>query len=236
VDTATARSMMVGEPEQRPIRVVIAEDSYLIREVLTTALSGSDAVELVAICSNGKELRTAIDNWHPDVVMTDIRMPPSRADEGIRVAVDLRETAPETGVVVLSQYAEPSYALALLEKGTGGRAYLLKERISNKEELIGAIQAVARGGSVIDPMIVDVLIDARSRAANSRLSHLTPREREQLGDRRIAVPDEARCRKAHQLDLLQARSSRNRGCEPASEGDADLPRRGGRRCPVLSGP
>jgi DNA-binding NarL/FixJ family response regulator len=182
VDTATARSMMVGEPEQRPIRVVIAEDSYLIREVLTTALSGSDAVELVAICSNGKELRTAIDNWHPDVVMTDIRMPPSRADEGIRVAVDLRETAPETGVVVLSQYAEPSYALALLEKGTGGRAYLLKERISNKEELIGAIQAVARGGSVIDPMIVDVLIDARSRAANSRLSHLTPRERELLAE------------------------------------------------------
>ncbi|HUO69743.1 MAG TPA: response regulator transcription factor [Solirubrobacteraceae bacterium] len=182
MDTATARSAMVEQPEVRPIRVVIAEDSYLIREVLTTALRGSDAVELVAICCNGKELRTAIENWHPDVVMTDIRMPPSRTDEGIRVAADLRETAPETGVVVLSQYAEPSYALALLEKGTGGRAYLLKERISNKEELIGAIRAVAQGGSVIDPMIVDVLIDARSRAANSRLSQLTPRERELLAE------------------------------------------------------
>ena len=166
----------------QPIRVVIAEDSYLIREVLSTALNAAAEVEVVAICSNGKELRTAIEIWHPDVVMTDIRMPPSQTDEGIRVAADLRDSAPETGVVVLSQYAEPSYALALLEKGTGGRAYLLKERISNKSELIGAIQAVARGGSVIDPTIVDVLIEARSRVVNSRLSQLTPRERELLAE------------------------------------------------------
>ena len=178
MEAAVARS----DAGNQPIRVVIAEDSYLIREVLSTALNAAAEVELVAICSNGKELRTAIDIWHPDVVMTDIRMPPSRTDEGIRVAADLRESAPETGVVVLSQYAEPSYALALLEKGTGGRAYLLKERISNKGELIGAIQAVARGGSVIDPTIVDVLIDARSRAVNSRLSQLTPRERELLAE------------------------------------------------------
>src|SRR5512135_2942858 len=99
----------IADAVLRPIRVVIAEDSYLIREVLVTTLNESDEVELVAICSNGKELRTAVENWHPDVVMTDIRMPPSRTDEGIRVAADLRESAPQTGVVVLSQYAEPSY-------------------------------------------------------------------------------------------------------------------------------
>ncbi len=178
MEAAIARS----DAGTQPIRVVIAEDSYLIREVLSTALNAAAEVEVVAICSNGKELRTAIEIWHPDVVMTDIRMPPSQTDEGIRVAADLRESAPETGVVVLSQYAEPSYALALLEKGTGGRAYLLKERISNKDELIGAIQAVARGGSVIDPTIVDVLIEARSRAVNSRLLQLTPRERELLAE------------------------------------------------------
>jgi DNA-binding NarL/FixJ family response regulator len=109
-------------------------------------------------------------------------MPPSGADEGIRIAARLRETNPEIGVVVLSQYAEPSYALALLEKGTGRRAYLLKERVRNKRDLIGAILAVASGGSVIDPLIVDVLIEARSRAAHSRLSELTPREREVLAE------------------------------------------------------
>ena len=166
----------------QPIRLVIAEDSYLIRDALTAALSEAPEVELVAICTNGNELRTAIANWHPDVVMTDVRMPPSRTDEGIRVAADLRHSAPETGVVVLSQYAEPAYALALLEQGTGGRAYLLKERLRNKDELIAAIQAVARGGSVIDPTIVDVLIAARTRTANSRLSELTPRERELLAE------------------------------------------------------
>ncbi len=170
------------EAGTQPIRVVIAEDSYLIREFLAETLSRAPEVELVAVCTNGKELQTATDTWHPDVVLTDIRMPPSGADEGIRVAAKLRETSPETGVVVLSQYAEPSYALALLEKGTGRRAYLLKERIRNRDELIGAIKTVAEGGSVIDPQIVDVLIEARSRAAHSRLSELTPREREVLAE------------------------------------------------------
>ena len=136
----------------------------------------------MAICSNGKELQTAIGAWEPDVVLTDIRMPPSRGDEGTRIAAQLRETHPQIGVVVLSQYAEPAYALSLLEHGTGGRAYLLKERIRNKEELIDAIEAVHRGGSVIDPIIVDVLIAARTRAAHSRLSELTPRELELLGE------------------------------------------------------
>ena len=160
----------------------MAEDSYVIREFLTATLSGTPEVELVAVCSNGKELQAAIRAWNPDVVLTDIRMPPSGDEEGVRIAASLRESHPNTGVVVLSQYVEPAYALSLLEHGTGRRAYLLKERIRNKGELIGAIQAVARGGSVIDPAVVDVLIEARSRAAKSRLSELTPRERELLAE------------------------------------------------------
>jgi DNA-binding NarL/FixJ family response regulator len=162
--------------------VVVAEDSYVIREFLTTALSSAPGVELVAVCTNGKELQKAIDNWAPDVVLTDIRMPPSGAEEGVRIAAQLRETHPQVGVVVLSQYAEPAYAISLLEQGTGRRAYLLKERIRDKDELIGAIRAVAGGGSVIDPIIVDVLIEARSKAATSKLSELTPRERELLAE------------------------------------------------------
>jgi DNA-binding NarL/FixJ family response regulator len=165
-----------------PIHVVIAEDSYVIREFLTATLSAAAEVELVAVCTNGKELQTAIATWDPDVVVTDIRMPPSGGDEGVRIAASLRDTHPEVGVVVLSQYAEPAYAIRLLEHGTGGRAYLLKERIRNKEQLLDAIQAVARGGSVIDPTIVDVLIEARSRAAKSQLSQLTSRERELLAE------------------------------------------------------
>lgn len=169
-------------PERREIRVVVAEDSYLIREVLTTTLSAAPEIDLVAVAANGKELRTVIENWRPQVVVTDIRMPPSGADEGIAVAAALRDTDPEVGVVVLSQYAEPEYALALLDRGTGRRAYLLKERIRNRHELIAAIEAVARGGSVIDPVIVDVLIQARARATHSRLADLTSRERELLAE------------------------------------------------------
>jgi DNA-binding NarL/FixJ family response regulator len=145
-------------------------------------LSDAPEVKLLAVCRNCEELHTAIDCWSPEVVLTDIRMPATEADDGIRVAIRLRETHPEIGVVVLSQYAEPSYALALLETGTGGRAYLLKERIRGREELIAAIEKVATGGSVIDPAIVDVLIEARSRAAHSRLAELTPRERELLAE------------------------------------------------------
>jgi DNA-binding NarL/FixJ family response regulator len=171
-----------SEEVPRPIRVVVAEDSYVIREFLTATLSAAPEVELVAVCTNGKELQIAIGTWDPDVVLTDIRMPPSGAEEGVRIAAGLRDTHPDTGVVVLSQYAEPAYALSLLQHGTGGRAYLLKERIRNKEQLLDAIQAVARGGSVIDPIIVDVLIEARSRAAKSQLTQLTSRERELLAE------------------------------------------------------
>lgn len=154
----------------------------MIREFLASTLARAPELEVVAVCSNGKELETAIEHWVPEVVVTDIRMPPSGTDEGVRIAAALRETHPEMGVVILSQYAEPSYALALLDRGTGRRAYLLKERVRQRQELIDAIVAVSEGGSVIDPMIVDVLIQARSKAANSRVAQLTRRERELLAE------------------------------------------------------
>jgi DNA-binding NarL/FixJ family response regulator len=165
-----------------PIGVVIADDSYVIREFLTETLSAAPEVELLAVCANGNEVRSALQAAPVDVVVTDIRMPPSGAEEGVRIATDLRESDPEVGVIVLSQYAEPAYALALLGDGTTRRAYLLKERLRDRSELLGAIRAVATGGSVIDPVIVDVLIQARARAAHSRLSELTPRERELLAE------------------------------------------------------
>jgi DNA-binding NarL/FixJ family response regulator len=178
--SVSARAAAEHPPE--PIRVVIAEDAYVVREFLAVALGAAPEIELVAVCTNGKELKSAIASWRPQVVITDIRMPPSRADEGIQIASELRDSDPEIGVIVLSQYAEPAYALALLEHGTGRRAYLLKERIRDREELVGAIETVAGGGAVIDPLIVDVLIEARSRIAHSRIAQLTPRERELLAE------------------------------------------------------
>ncbi len=176
------RADAAGDAAADAIGVVIAEDAYMIREFLLTELGRSPELEVLAVCTNGEELERAIAAWRPDVVLTDIRMPPSGDDEGVQVANRLRSTQPHVGVVVLSQYAEPAYALALFGDGTAGRAYLLKERIRDRQELVGAIKAVARGGSVIDPYIVDVLISARSRAAGSPLTHLTPRERELLAE------------------------------------------------------
>jgi DNA-binding NarL/FixJ family response regulator len=170
-----------GEPEPRPLGVVVADDSYMIREFLSAALGSAPGVTLLAACSDADELQQAIESHAPDVVVTDIRMPPS-GDGGLRIASRLRVSHPQVGVVVLSQYAEPAYALSLLGEGTGGRAYLLKERIRDKQDLIDAIEAVARGGSVVDPRIVDVLIAARARAANSRVARLTAREQELLAE------------------------------------------------------
>jgi DNA-binding NarL/FixJ family response regulator len=174
-------AQVVEGQDQVPIRVVAAEDSYVIREFLTSTLDAAPEVDLVAICSDRNELDHAIESLHPDVLITDIRMPPSGGDEGIAVAARLRETDPSVGVVVLSQYAEPEYAVALFEAGSARRAYLLKERIRSRKDLIGAVEAVARGGSVIDPRIVEVLIQARARADHSPLAELTPRELELLG-------------------------------------------------------
>jgi DNA-binding NarL/FixJ family response regulator len=163
-----------------PVRVVIADDSLLVREGLEQVLAGQPSVQLVGSYADLPSLLEAIEADPPDVVLTDIRMPPSQSDEGIRVATLLRETHPGVGVVVLSQYAEPVYALALLESGSDGRAYLLKERLHDREQLLSAVETVADGGSVVDTKIVDVLVAARSRAERSSLAELTPREREVL--------------------------------------------------------
>jgi DNA-binding NarL/FixJ family response regulator len=165
-----------------PARVVIAEDSYLVREGLTELLGSDPEIELVAVARDAAELVAAVERERPDVVLTDVRMPPDLEREGIRVAGELRETHPEIGVVVLSQYAEASYALELLEGGSGGRAYLLKERVGDRAEIGAAIRAVAQGGSVIDAKIVDALIAERARAADSRLGDLTARENEVLAE------------------------------------------------------
>src|SRR4051795_7521770 len=152
------------------LRLVIAEDSYLVREGLSQLLESDPRLDLAAVAEDGHSLLEAIERERPDVVLTDIRMPPFRDQEGIEIAAQLRATHPEIGVVVLSQYADPEFALALFESGSEGRAYLLKERVHNRAELVAAISAVDEGGSVIDPKIVDALIAERSREADSPLS------------------------------------------------------------------
>jgi DNA-binding NarL/FixJ family response regulator len=165
-----------------PVRVVVAEDNYLVREAVVRLLEASPDVEVAGSCEDYDQLIATVASEHPDVVVTDIRMPPTGTDEGVRAAKQLRQTNPEIGVVVLSQYVEPTYALELLDAGSERRAYLLKERVSDVDQLLRAIQEVARGGSVIDPKVVEALVTARSRRADSRLEHLTPREQEVLGE------------------------------------------------------
>ncbi|HWX96386.1 MAG TPA: response regulator transcription factor [Solirubrobacteraceae bacterium] len=169
-----------GASAEHPISVVVAEDSYLIRESLSQMLIEEPGIELLAVCADGDELQAQIENLDPKVVITDIRMPPSGGEEGIRIAQRLRHTHPETGVVVLSQYAEPAYALALLDEGAGGRSYLLKQNLHNRRELLETIQEVARGGSRIDALVVEALVRAQTRQARSPLAELTPREGELL--------------------------------------------------------
>jgi DNA-binding NarL/FixJ family response regulator len=164
------------------IRVVVAEDSLLVREGLRQLLAASPSVDVVASYGDVQAVLDAVERDRPDVVVTDIRMPPSNTDEGIRLADHLRESRPSTGVVVVSQYAQPPYVLALLEHGSDRRGYLLKERIHDRGQLVSAIDTVARGGSVIDPKVVEVLVDARARADHSPLAQLTPRERDVLAE------------------------------------------------------
>ncbi len=167
-------------PRTVPLRVVLAEDNYLLREGLAQLLGMSDEVELVAVCGDLPQLERAIAETDPDAVVTDIRMPPTGTDEGLRAAERLRTERPGVGVVVLSQYAEPEYALGLLKDGAAGRAYLLKERVSDMDQLVHAIREVARGGSVIDSAVVEALVAARASAKDSPLRELTPRESEVL--------------------------------------------------------
>jgi len=170
-----------GPKRDRAYRLVVAEDAYLIREGIRSALEREeDEVEVLEYCADLPSLLEAVEVHRPDVVITDIRMPPTSTDEGIRAAAALRESNPEVGVLVISQYVSPHYALKLFEHGSAGRAYLLKERVGHRIQLMEGIREVAAGGSVVDPKVVDVLVEARMRVRNSPLTQLTKREREVL--------------------------------------------------------
>lgn len=162
------------------LRVVLAEDNLLMREGIRSVLALDDDVDLVATAADYDELMAAVEEHHPDVVVTDIRMPPTQTDEGIRAANQLRESHPELAVVVLSQYVESEYAVRLFDRGSGKRAYLLKERVGDPEELHSAIRRVHEGGSVIDPKVVETLIEARAADRPTVLDRLTDRELEVL--------------------------------------------------------
>jgi DNA-binding NarL/FixJ family response regulator len=161
-------------------RVALADDSYLVRQAMRQVLDGVDGIEVVAVCEDGAALLEAVERLLPAVVVTDVRMPPSGDDEGIRIAAALRASHPEIGVVVLSQYLEPRYGIDLLAGGAEGRAYLIKERINDRAELVTAIEVVARGGSLIDPTMVAMLMRPDHPREGSALSELTPRELEVL--------------------------------------------------------
>ena len=160
------------------IRVVLGEDSYLAAEGIARALERVEGVKLLSTHGDLDSLEAAVDEERPDVVLTDIRMPPTHTDEGIRLAVALRQSAPQVGVVVLSQHADPAYVTALFESGSEGRAYLVKERVKDMAELGRAVQAVAERGSAVDPLVVEQLV-ARERP-HSQLEELTRRELEIL--------------------------------------------------------
>ena len=162
-----------------PVSVVMAEDNLLVREGVRGILAADAGLELRAVCTDADELRTAIVRYEPDVVVTDIHMPPDLADDGIRVALELRRDRPSTGVVVLSSRDDPQHALDLLQDGAGGRGYLLKERVAQPGQLVAAVREVASGGSVIDPRIVESLMQLaspRKGTGPSALSTLSPRE------------------------------------------------------------
>jgi DNA-binding NarL/FixJ family response regulator len=192
---AASSSVREGTQREACLRVALADDSYLLREALLHVLDAADGIEVVASCADGDTLIAAVEAEHPDVVVTDIRMPPGSSDEGLQVADRLRDTHPEIGVVVLSQYAEPRYSVKLLDRGSDGRAYLLKDRIRYRGQLVSAIETVARGGSMIDAKVIDTLISARTAAENSPLTELTARELEILsyvarGPSNQAIADE----------------------------------------------
>jgi DNA-binding NarL/FixJ family response regulator len=162
------------------IRVVLADDSLIVLEGLQQLLAADPAIDVVASCDDMPSLLRTIEDVHPHVVVSDIRMPPTKSDEGIQVAVRLRQLHPEIGVVILSHYSDPSYALKLLETGSDGRAYLLKERVRDRSQLVAAIESVAAGGSVIDPKVVEGLVHAETPPPS--LAKLTPREQQVLAE------------------------------------------------------
>jgi DNA-binding NarL/FixJ family response regulator len=215
-----------------PMRVIIAEDNYLVREGTRRLLEDSGEVDVIAAVGTAGELLDAVRRFEPDVVLTDIRMPPGHHMEGIDAAHAIRAGHPAIGVAVLSQHTDESYALALFRDGTSGLAYLLKDRLGDLEELIRALRAVMAGGSVIDPQVVEALVARRSRTAQSPLGTLTPRELDVL---RVMAQGRDQCRhraqpapvgldrgKARQLDLRQTPA---RGCAgpPPGGRSTDVP-------------
>jgi DNA-binding NarL/FixJ family response regulator len=169
-----------GRVSAMAITLVFAEDSFIVREGVRAVIESVDGLELVATVEDYDELMAATERERPDVVITDIRMPPTRTDEGIRAAREIRKAYPDTGVLVLSQYVEPDYALRLFEDGSDRLGYLLKERVGDVDQLIDGLKRVAEGGSVIDPKVVDALIVGRTSARESKLTRLTERETEVL--------------------------------------------------------
>jgi DNA-binding NarL/FixJ family response regulator len=162
------------------LRIVFAEDDYLVREGTAALLAEVGDVEIAATVGDLDALLAAVDEHRPDAVLTDIRMPPTKTTEGIDAARRIRADHPDTGVVVLSQFAEDEYAYELLKDGAEGLGYLLKERVADIEEVVRALRDVAAGGSVLDPKVVEGLVARREREARSPLAHLTEREREVL--------------------------------------------------------
>lgn len=162
------------------VRIVFAEDNYLVREGTAALLAEHDGVELVGTAASYEELLDAVAEHSPDAVLTDIRMPPTNSDEGIRAAREIRAAYPGIGVVVLSQFSDEEYVYDLLKDGASGLGYLLKERVADVDELVRALAEVARGGSVLDPKVVEALVAAKDRMAHSPLGQLTDREREVL--------------------------------------------------------
>ena len=164
------------------IRVILAEDNALLREGMRGLMREEPDLQVVAACPDLEDLLRAVDDLVPDVVLTDIRMPPTRTDEGLRAAEYCRIHHPRTGVVLLSQYVEPRYVRTLLGQGTDGRGYLLKERVADIGELVAAIRTVAGAGSVFDPKVVEALVQTGSRRGNVDLDQLSSREREVLAE------------------------------------------------------
>jgi DNA-binding NarL/FixJ family response regulator len=162
------------------VRVVFAEDNYLVREGTAALLQSSDQIELLGTVGDLPGLLEAVEGLAPEAVLTDIRMPPTNTTEGIDAARRIRAEHPQIGVVVLSQFAEEEYAYELLKDGAAGLGYLLKERVADVSELVRALNEVARGGSVLDPKVVEALVAAKDRMAHSPLGQLTDREREVL--------------------------------------------------------
>ncbi len=164
------------------MRVLIADDNYLVREGTRRLLEDSGEVEVVATVGTAGELLDAVNRLQPHAVITDIRMPPGHHMEGIEAAHAIRSQHPDVGVVVLSQHADEAYAFELLKNGTGGLAYLLKDRVGDLDELLRALGEVQAGRSVIDPKVVEALVARRARLADSPVAMLTPRELEVLGE------------------------------------------------------